>query len=327
MEESLKNKYKKKIIEDLALRYGASSENLTLVGNHQSFVYRAKVNGRNIYIRITHESHRTEEQICAELNWILFLADNGIEVAKPILSINKSYIEAAANEFDRFFAVAFDEAIGYRNGEYPWSFEIPKRVGVMTAKMHKLAKQYEEKGYKRFEWHQNNFLIKAGDYLPHEHVRVIAELEKLMDKIKCLPKDKKSYGLIHGDLVACNYHLTDDKVSIFDFDESCYCWYINDIAIQTFYSSLTWQGYVDREGSKKCFMKFMEGYESITSIDKFWIEKMPLFIKLREIILYISIYRSRNMKELDQWSKNFMDGRRERIESNIPFIDIDFTKL
>lgn len=328
MEERIKNKFKRKVIEASANRYGCMYHNLELIGNHQHYVYKVKKNNGYIFIRITHQSHRQWKDISAEINWIKHLSSKGINVAMPIYSYNNLVIETIHDEDEIFYVVAFKEAKGKGIGQYPWNFKIPYTLGKLTAHMHVIAKDYIPiHTNKRYNWDKNNFINNASDYLPDNQFKVIEELNSLVAQIKVLPKYRDSFGLIHGDLVACNYHFDGNRITLFDFDESCYCWFINDIAIQLFYWSLTYRGHIDKEGAYTCAMHFLEGYRKVNSIEAFWLKQIPLFIKLREIVLYIAIYRSRNLNDLDEWSMNFMKDRRKKIEDKTPFIDIDFSIL
>lgn len=328
MEEKIRNKFTNQVINLAAKNYGVESDNLIQVGQHQSYVYEVKKNDSTFFIRITHTEHRSIKLINAELEWLIYLDVNNINVATPIKSIYGNDYEVVKSESEEFIVVAFTEAIGLGIGEQPWSEDTPKELGVLTARMHDLASQYTPKnGFKRHQWFDNNFIAKAKDYLPANQQKVLDELYGLVERILKLPINTESYGLIHGDLVACNYHIDGDTITFFDFDESCYCWYINDIAIQLFYWSLTWQGLIDFEGATLCTKKFFEGYKSVRDLDDYWIAKIPLFIRLREIILYIAIYRSRSLDDLDLWSKNFMKDRQYKIENRIPFIDIDFSNI
>ena len=48
------------------------------------------------------------------------------------------------------------------------------------------------------------------------------------------------------------------------------------------------------------------------------------FLKFREYILYMIIFKE-DIAESDPWCKRFMEGRKERIEQDIPVIDLDFS--
>lgn len=328
MEEKIRNKFTNQVIDLAAKNYGIVPGNLVEVGQHQSLVYKVQNSDQTFFVRITNTEHRSINSINAEIEWLIYLDGNNFNVAKPIQSIYGKDYEVVKSDGDEFIVVAFTEAVGLGIGEQPWSEETPKELGVLTARMHDLATQYTPmNGFQRHQWFENNFIAKAKDYLPSNQQKVIDELHELVERISKLPIETNSYGLIHGDLVACNYHIDGDTITFFDFDESCYCWYINDIAIQLFYWSLTWQGLIDFEGALLCTKKFFEGYKSVRDLDLYWINKIPLFIRLREIILYISIYRSRNLDDLDLWTKNFMKDRQYRIENRIPFLDIDFSAI
>jgi Ser/Thr protein kinase RdoA (MazF antagonist) len=73
---------------------------------------------------------------------------------------------------------------------------------------------------------------------------------------------------------------------------------------------------------------FLEGYRRENPIDPFWFNQIPYFLKLREIDLYGVIHRSFDVENInDPWVSNFMNGRKERIEKNIPYVDFDFSLL
>lgn len=328
MEEKTRKKFTNEVISFAAKCYGVEYGDLVQAGQHQSLVYKASGKESNFFIRITHREHRSRSLISAEVDWLRYLDINNFKVATPIKSMHGNDYEVVKSEDEEFIVVAFTEAVGLGIGKQPWSEETPKKLGVLTAIMHDLATQYIPKNeFKRHQWIENNFIAKAKDYLPVNQQKVLDELYELVETISKLPIDSGSYGLIHGDLVACNYHIDGENVTFFDFDEACYCWFINDIAIQLFYWSLGWQGLVDLEGVKLDARKFFEGYRSVRPLDDYWIGKIPLFIRLREIILYISIHRSRNLDDLDLWTKNFMEDRQYRIENRIPFLGIDFSTI
>ena len=56
----------------------------------------------------------------------------------------------------------------------------------------------------------------------------------------------------------------------------------------------------------------MKGYLSINKISKSDYMKMPNFLKLRELILYVVIYRTLNVQQ-DEFSRVFIDRYRNRI--------------
>lgn len=325
MEKEIEILFNKNIIEAAAKKYGATSKELRLLGSHQNFVYEYELNGITQILRITHSSHRSFEQLNAELHWIDYLVYNGILASKALTSPNNKLIEVLSSDKGKFFITSFEKANGLGIGKYPWDKAILNKLGSITGKMHRLSKDYApQREDKRFHWYDNDYILQAERYIPGQD-KVIAKLHQLINKLHTLPKDNSSYGLIHGDILACNYNVAQGNIiTLFDFDECSYNWFINDIAIQFFYCSMDCFGNIDKEGALEDCINFWKGYSSENSLDPFWFEQIPLFLKLREIILYIAICRSYNINNASQWTKNFMNERKYRIENDVPFIDISF---
>jgi Ser/Thr protein kinase RdoA (MazF antagonist) len=73
---------------------------------------------------------------------------------------------------------------------------------------------------------------------------------------------------------------------------------------------------------------FLQGYARENRIDAVWLKEIPYFLKLREIDLYAIIHRSFDVNNLDDpWVAGFMRGRKERIENDVPYLDLDFESL
>jgi Ser/Thr protein kinase RdoA (MazF antagonist) len=77
-----------------AQRFGLSGgEELSCIGGFQNFVYEYLHKGRAYILRLTPELHRTSPVVQAELDWIMYLAQNGVSASNPIFSINGQYAE------------------------------------------------------------------------------------------------------------------------------------------------------------------------------------------------------------------------------------------
>ena len=71
---------------------------------------------------------------------------------------------------------------------------------------------------------------------------------------------------------------------------------------------------------------FLPGYFSEFSLDQKWFHEIPLFLKRREIDLYAVIHRSFDVENLhDPWCIWYLDGRKENIVNDIPYLDFDFS--
>ncbi|MNI99754.1 hypothetical protein D3C73_1589180 [compost metagenome] len=72
---------------------------------------------------------------------------------------------------------------------------------------------------------------------------------------------------------------------------------------------------------------FMKGYVLEHSLDEYWIKQIPLFLRLRELIVYIGSFRNWDGDESfsssdNQWFKDWIAESKLRIENEIPIVNI-----
>ncbi len=170
-------------------------------------------------------------------------------------------------------------------------------------------------------------MLEINQYLPEEDQQVKTVYAEQRDYLRDLPRDPAAYGLIHQDAHQGNFFVTESgKITLFDFDDCVYSWFINDIALVLFYAVM---GQEDQAAFITQFLTgFLPGYMSEHHLDPVWFKEIPNFLKLREIDLYAVIHRSFDVKNLDDpWCVRYMDGRKERIEGKIPYLDYDFDRF
>jgi amicoumacin kinase len=116
-------------------------------------------------------------------------------------------------------------------------------------------------------------------------------------------------------------------LTFFDFDECEYNWFIADIANPLFYvTPLKSEGIEQRNrAAKRFFDYFIEGYFLENSLENYWLKKIPLFLRLREILVYSGAFRSLDFNNLHPWSKEMIETTTINIENDLPFLDIEFT--
>ena len=170
-------------------------------------------------------------------------------------------------------------------------------------------------------------MLEVERVLPASEALVREKFQDLMGHIGKLSRSEESYGLIHQDAHAGNL-LVDEagNIILFDFDDCTYGWFVYDIAITLFYVVM---GINDIPGFTLNFMRhFLHGYRRENRLEAAWLKEIRHFLKLREIDLYAIIHRSHDVNNLDDpWCERYMLGRKQRIESDVPYIDFDFEIL
>ncbi|NEU04851.1 phosphotransferase enzyme family protein [Clostridium senegalense] len=316
------------ILTEAAKRFGINIGELKLIGNNQNFVYEYMKQNKSYILRITHSSHRKEKLIKGELDWILYLVKNGVSASKPIYSIQGNLTERIDVDDSYFIVTSFEKAPGEKIG-YPKCIsndELFERCGRLTGKIHFLSKKYRPsvKEIKRHEWTENYYLQNINKYIPTEQSKVYESCEAIVNKINKFSRDSNSFGIIHGDINVGNIMLYDDIINIFDFDECQYSWFVEDIAVQLFYIIYVFldDSIDERQTQAYRFMKnFMKGYYKENYIEKYWLRQIPIFLQLREIIVYIGLYRNLDFSNLNTWMENYISQSKLRIEQGIPIVN------
>lgn len=85
-------------------------------------------------------------------------------------------------------------------------------------------------------------------------------------------------------------------------------------------------GDVRKEIAKRFYCNFLDGYCKENTVSQGWLNKIPLFINLRQARVLAAFYRSRDFNAPD-WSEWDEQARRfyyENLLNNTPYIDMDF---
>jgi len=312
------------ILDELADRYGCDRNHLRELGSFESFVYEFSRGEQSAILKLTHDRHRSHDMIRAELDWVNYLARGGVSVASAVASVNGNLVERIKLPHSSFFAYAFEKAPGGHPRKDDFGPALFESWGTMIGRMHALTRTYRpsDPTLKRYHWYDDPTL----DMKRYEGIVdpvVIERFREQVDLIRAFPVAADTYGLTHNDLHQGNFYVADGRITAFDFDDCHYNYFVNDIAMALFYT-------LRRSGSEPggpaeaiAFLTpFLRGYFRENRLDQDWIERIPAFLKMREIDLYLIIH-AYNAVDGGPWISSFLDGRRERIIDRRPVADLE----
>jgi Ser/Thr protein kinase RdoA (MazF antagonist) len=329
LEKRIKVRFNDTILSETLDRYGADISAAKPLDGFESFIYEYAKDGQEYILRIGHTHRRSIELIQGEVDWINYLFDGGVHVAKANLSESGRLVESIPDEKgEHFLAVSFLKADGAPPTKNNWNEKLFNTYGQVIGKIHALSKKYvlPNQAWERPQWDDPEMLDMSG-WLPANEYLVLEKYKRLKTHLNALPRGQETYGLIHQDAHGGNFFVDEEgAITLFDFDDCAYSWYMNDIAIVLFYAVI---GEEDASGFTRRFMtSFLKGYSTENQLDPLWLREIPPFLKLREIDLYGVIHRSFDVDKIaDPWSANYMNNRRDLIENDVPFIDFDFETL
>ncbi|MFZ9683560.1 MAG: hypothetical protein ACO3DQ_10215 [Cephaloticoccus sp.] len=83
-------------LDAVARRCGGTGQDLEFIRAMENFVYAFNRGGSALILRLTHSTHRSRDEVVAELEFVDYLARHGVDVAHPVPSANGELIETFA---------------------------------------------------------------------------------------------------------------------------------------------------------------------------------------------------------------------------------------
>jgi Ser/Thr protein kinase RdoA (MazF antagonist) len=329
MEKRIKERFSDAVLDEAMQRYGIAKNRIRPLGGFESFIYEFERDSRAYILRIAHSFRRSPSLILGEVNWMNYLADCGASVPRAILSDKGKLVEGIDDGCGGFFlATAFVKADGRPPWEVGWTTDLFEKYGRLLGRVHTLSKRYQPPDVdgRRPQW-DDPIMQDIERNLPAAEAIVVDKYRAVMEHVCALPRDTESYGLIHFDAHEANLLVDDDgNITLLDFDDCAYGWFVYDIAVVLFYTVM---GKDDISTFTREFMShFLRGYARENTLDPEWLGEIPAFLKHREIDMYAVIHRSFDVSSLDDpWCQRYMHNRKQRIEQDVPYIDFDFGSL
>lgn len=306
------------LVEEVAAALGLAQP--SLVGGFENFVYKTG----DLVLRLTHNSHRSRDQLLAEMEWLDFLYRSGAPVAAPVPQLEW------VTEFGEFCACVFRAAPGRTITQADWGAPLFESWGHAIGQFHKLARQFAPVN-SRWSWREDaNFDLHAR--IPPGQGEVLALADQTLAQLAALPAGPDIFGLVHADAHPGNYFLDGECLTFFDFDDCHYSWLAFDIASILF--SVVNQPWIGTPQAEKVhaagefLQPFLDGYRRFTPLQSFTLVEMPTFLRLRELSQYAIISAQMDVDNLDDpYAARFMQGRRARLEAGEPFLNLDFVRF
>ncbi len=276
--------------------FGLNEYELHEVPGHEggrNLIYICSKGGISEYVlRLSILGDRSPDDYLAEAEFVHYLAKAGAPVADVIPSSNGNLVESFSADGKEYFAMLFSYAKGmlisdngyrYRDGapleEYFYN------TGKALGAIHRLSKTYKPE-HKRSGFFDKYNMKYIDALIPDDYKDLKNAIAKRLEKFHSLPINESVYGLVHFDFSDGNYHIdmkTGD-ITVFDFDNCMYCWYMFDLANLWIHGTGWFQNEPDHEkrlsGMNGYFDTVVSGYRSETDVSDEELSHLPLFIDM-----------------------------------------------
>lgn len=321
MEQRIRERFNNKILQQAVSRYGIQTSHIRALDAYESFVYEFERDNHPYILRLSHSLRRSEALIAGEVDFINYLAAGGVSVARAVDSVAGRLVEAIDDgQGGQFLATAFVRIEGQPPHKV-WSPELYADFGVLLGSMHALAVEYQpaNPAWMRPAW-DDDIMDLPARYLPATETVAKQKYQALCERVRGLPTHSHCYGLTHFDAHDGNCLVDGNgRLTIFDFDDCTYTWYINDLAIAI--GNLAW----GKPNAEEIVSHLFGGYQRAFPLDLWMVSEIPTFLKMGEIFYLAVLHRDYNGSDPDH-IKSMLDLK-HNIEHDVPTLNVDFVGL
>jgi Ser/Thr protein kinase RdoA (MazF antagonist) len=222
--------------------YGCHPEaavSLLNVSENATFLVDDPQDGPSV-LRVHRLGYHTEQEIASELAWMDALrADAGVRTPRVLPATDGSRVVTAADPVsgDQRHCVRFE----YLPGSEPAADAIEHfaELGEITARMHRHAREWPRPAwFTRFRWDCDAAFgaparwgrWQDGIGVGPAEREVLSRLDStLRRRLAAFGDGPDRYGLIHADTRLANLLVDGDAVSVIDFDDCGFSWYLYDL--------------------------------------------------------------------------------------------------
>jgi len=268
---------------------GACELRLLTISENATFRARDPLSGRDVVFRVHRPGYHTRAEIESELAWLTALgAEDLVATLTPVPQTDGSLIADLDDGGTVRHAVAFGLIAGKEPDEADDLARWYRELGAVNARLHAHARGWQRpEGFVRKRWDYEAMLgevrlwgdWRAGPGLDAEGRAVLERTsEVLRDILDDYGTDEDRFGLVHADMRLANLLVDGDTLSVIDFDDCGFSWYLYDFAAAVSFSEH--EPYIPQLQAA-----WVEGYRSVAPLSDDDCAMLPIFVMLRRMLL------------------------------------------
>ena len=337
MHPELRRRFNDRIRDEAARRYGLDPAALTALPAFENHVYECtNDDGVELILRISHSARRTLDYTLGEIEFVRYLAAAGLPVASVALAESGMFVERIddAEPGQYFVATAFERAPGYVFDDAPtlkalhWKPELFRDLGRLFARLHDRARSFRPSAARveRQQWYEYD-VVDIARFAPGDETLVRERTAAIVERLRRLPRTAHDYGLIHADLHPHNFCFDAGRITVFDFDNCEYAWFVKDIAVLLFYVARAEAPERRNEAAAAFLAPFLDGYREQRPCGRPWLEAIGDLLALQRSMNYALFHQYRDPARLDDDARDVWRRFRRDIEADTPVLALDFGRF
>ena len=235
------------------------------------------------------------------LDFIDFLATNGIDTIYPVHSANNNLVEFCDCD-NGYIMFSWDKALGeHIQGLDPIDLKLfYSKWGKLVGSIHRLTQKYPRYLQSACQNSKGQALISFDSewsyfdgMMRDDAMREAWRLQR--QRMEELSPSRASFGFIHNDPHPGNILRDKERLVLIDFDVANYHWFLTDIAICIYseYSRCNFHSSFRHRSPDlpELFLKpFLKGYQRENDINPIHLDQIELFLNYRRFLMYCVFY-------------------------------------
>ena len=317
----------KELLKQASEQYNLNIEAFQLIEDAGNPSYEVNYQGKKAILRM---SSRSENMVRGELDFMRYLSNNGIRVSEVYPSKNDD-IAIVSDDSERYILTLFEKLPGEHPEGDLLTEDLIRLWGRDLGKMHRLSTDYHPVDeIRRPQWHDYS-IFDVVERLPESDIVIRQKSAALFSKIKSLPIDSTSYGMIHADCEPWNVLLHKDKLGWIDFDDCCYCHHMFDIAVSMTYiliasvdDALNPDNTEKNKTAQRIWSQFYAGYQEEYALSDAQRALIPDFLRFRIMQDYAHHHSVLDFDNLLDWQAYVLSYERRIILNDEDFLKVDW---
>ncbi|MBB3771693.1 Ser/Thr protein kinase RdoA (MazF antagonist) [Angulomicrobium tetraedrale] len=273
-------------------RWGLSAAThlrLLTISENATFRARDPSGARELVFRVHRPGYHSRAEIESELAWLAALGhERVIDTLTPIAQSDGTLIADIDDEGVTRHVVAFDLLPGREPAE---GEDLPRwyrELGAINARLHAHAKSWARpEGFVRKVWDYEAMLgevrlwgdWRAGLGLDAPGREVLERTAQVLrERLAAYGTGEDRFGLVHADMRVANLLVEGERLSVIDFDDCGFSWYLYDFAAAISFAEH--EPYIPALQAA-----WIEGYRTVAPLADEECAILPVFIMLRRMLL------------------------------------------
>ena len=300
--------------------------NLEIIKHRENTVFKATApDGRCFALRVHQVGLHSDDAIRSELAWMCALHADGFPVPVVVPADHEDLVVTVSvgDETRRCSLLEwidgslFNDLGRVENGMQTEMCDRYRQLGALAARLHVQATAWRPSPeFERHAWDEDGLLgdePRMGRFWDHPDLTPKQRREFLKARIvlqgllKKLGKTHENYGLVHADFLPDNIIVSDDGLTLIDFDDSGYGWHLYEMATGLFPQ-------IKQPFFDDLVAAYLEGYRSERDFSDEQAEFIPAFLMICGLN-YLGWLQKRgdNLKYADRLAAEIISGLLEFI--------------